>query len=257
MRKSTLAGRWHRSRRPSPRVRAAAAPELPPTVLSQPADSVQQLWISRAHQSVLDVYAGCPLCKFPEDLRIYEHLMWTSSPQVVIEIGTYGGGSALWFRDRLRMLASYGRVADPFVISIDIDPSPTIDALDAVDPDWRSCIHLLDGDVRDPATAKRVADIVPAGTSTLVTEDSAHVYDTTWAALANFSSFVQPGGFFVVEDGCVDIDELRLDESWPRGVLPAVHHWLTTKDGQAFQVRRDLELYGLTSSPEGFLQRIR
>ncbi len=47
------------------------------------------------------------------------------------------------------------------------------------------------------------------------------MYDTTRAALEGFARFVPPGGFFVVEDGCVDDEELRFDE-WPRGVLPAV-----------------------------------
>jgi len=225
-------------------------------VVSHPADSVRTLWRSRLLQSVQDVYATAPLCKFPEDLRTYEHLLWSSSPRVVIEIGAFGGGSALWFRDRLRALAAYGRVVDPFVVTIELDPARTIKALDAADPEWRSCIHIIDGDVRDPSTAERVAEVVPVGTPALVTEDSAHVYETTLAALANFSRFVHSDGFFIVEDGCVDIEELRISDRWPRGVLPAVRDWLGTEAGRAFRVRRDLELYGLTTNPGGFLQRI-
>ncbi len=56
-------------------------------------------------------------------------------------------------------------------------------------------------------------------------------------------------------DGCVDIEELRLAPGWPRGVLPALHDWLETPEGHAFDVRRDLELYGLSCHPQGFLQR--
>jgi cephalosporin hydroxylase len=248
--------RWPRSRRPKPRVRSPHSPGLPPAVVVQPSDSVRQLWMSRMRQCLDDVYAGVSLCKFPEDLRAYEHLMWSAAPQVVIEIGAYGGGSALWFRDRLRTLEAYGKVADPLVVSVELDPSPTIRALDGADAEWRSSIRLVAGDVRDPATAQRVAEVVPPGAAALVVEDSAHRYDTTWAALAHFSAFVQPEGFFVVEDGCVDIEELRLADDWPRGVLPALHDWLATEAGQGFRVRRDLELYGLSCSPEGFLQRL-
>jgi cephalosporin hydroxylase len=128
-------------------------------------------------------------------------------------------------------------------------------ALDRADPDWRSSIHLVTGDVRDPATADAVAGLVPPGAPALVIEDSAHEYDTTTAALTHFSRFVLPGGFFVVEDGVVDVEELRL-EQWPRGVLPAIRDWLATDAGGAFRVRRDLELYGLTCNPEGILQRV-
>jgi cephalosporin hydroxylase len=183
--------------------------------------------------------------------------LWASAAQVVIEIGAAGGGSALWFRDRLRTLAAYGRITDPLVVTIELDPSRTIDALESADPDWRSSIQLVAGDVCDPATARQVRDIVPPGAEVLVSEDSAHVYETTWSALTHFSPLVQPGGYFVVEDGCVDKEELRLEKGWPRGVLPALHDWLATEQGRAFRGRPDLELYGLTTNVEGYLQRVR
>ncbi len=243
--------------RPAPRLADRVSSTLPPAVVSRHRDSVRQLWMSRVHQSVQDFYAGAPLSKFPEDLRVYEHLIWESNPSAVIEIGSYHGGSALWFRDRLRTLASYGRIRDPIVVSVEVEPERAVKALDAADPHWPDSIKLIAGDVRDPTTIGKVADLVPPGTQVLVTEDCAHVYETTRAALEGFAGFVQPGGYFVVEDGCVDIDELRLHDDWPRGVLQAVRDWLRTDPGYQFCVRRDLELYGLTSNPEGFLQRLR
>ena len=212
--------------------------------------------MTRVAQAVRDVYAGTPLFKLPEDLRVYEHLLWASAPQVVIEIGAAGGGSSLWFRDRLRTLAAYRKVCNPLVVTVEIDPSRTIDALESADPDWRSSIQVVAGDVCDPDTARRVRDIVPPGAQVLVSEDSAHVYETTWSALTHFSPLVQPGGYFVVEDGCVDMEELRLEEGWPRGVLRALHDWSATDAGRAFRVRRDLELYALTTNVEGYLQRV-
>jgi cephalosporin hydroxylase len=89
-----------------------------------------------------------------------------------------------------------------------------------------------------------------------VVEDSAHRYETTLASLRGFARFVPVGGYFVVEDGCVDIEEMRGSDDWPRGVLPALHEWLETPEGSAFEVRRELEMYGVTAYPEGFLQRV-
>jgi cephalosporin hydroxylase len=88
-----------------------------------------------------------------------------------------------------------------------------------------------------------------------VVEDSAHTYETTLASLEALADLVPVDGFMVVEDGCVDIDALRIAPDWPRGVLPALHDWLATEAGRAFAVRRDLELYGMACHPEGFLQR--
>jgi hypothetical protein len=38
-------------------------------------------------------------------------------------------------------------------------------------------------------------------------------------------------------------------------VLPAIAEWLQTPAGAEFTVREDLELYGITSHPGGYLQR--
>jgi cephalosporin hydroxylase len=101
-----------------------------------------------------------------------------------------------------------------------------------------------------------VRELVADRDRRFVIEDSAHVYATTRAALDEFAALVPVGGFMVVEDGCVDVEELRISEDWPRGVLPALDDWLASAPGRDFQVRRDLELYGVSCHPRGFLQRV-
>lgn len=207
----------------------------------------------RLRQHMLDSYAGVPMYKFPEDLRVYEHLLWMSQADTVIELGVQFGGSSLWFRDRLRAFGRYrGRSAT--VVAVDRDLQEARRRLTATDPAHGVEIKLIEGDVTDPELPGRVAAQLPSGRRCFVVEDTAHEYATTMAALRGFSSFVPPGGFMVVEDGCVDIEELRIDQGWPRGVLPAVTEWLET-EGTGFTARRDLELYGVTCHPNGFLQR--
>jgi cephalosporin hydroxylase len=214
-------------------------------------------WLDRVAQHTRDSYAGVTLCKFPEDLRTYEHLLWDSAPDTVIELGTYCGASALWFRDRLRTLRDYGRIArEPRVISIDLDQSLARTALSEADAGFAEQIELVAGDVTDPALPSRIGGLLRPGASCMVIEDSAHEFETTWGALTGFAGFVAAGGYFVVEDGCVDVEELRPPgEDWPRGVLPALERWLSTPEGSEFELRRDLEVYGLTCHPRGFLQR--
>ncbi|GAC1437821.1 MAG: hypothetical protein NVSMB51_12720 [Solirubrobacteraceae bacterium] len=212
---------------------------------------------ARLRQHTTDRYAGIPLSKFPEDLRVYEQLLWMTRANTVIEIGTASGGSALWFRDRLRALERYGRTNGPVsVISVDLDHEAARGYLAAADPAWEDSITLITGDVREPETAARVAALLGDDSWCLLIEDAAHEHDTTTAALEHFSVFVPPGGFLVVEDGVVDEESLRID-GWPRGVLPALREWLKTPAGEHFEVRRELERYGTTCHPEGFLQRVR
>ena len=227
---------------------------LPPTVevnLNRPVTN--KYWKSRARQHTDDSYVGVRMSKFPEDLRVYEHLLWLAQPDIVIELGVQNGGSTLWFRDRLAAYARYAGKKPAHIIGVELDDEIARETIQRLDPTWEG-ITLLQGDVTDPDLPARVREHVPEGASCLVIEDTAHVYDTTYAALVGFADFVPPGGWFVVEDGSCDVEELRLPR-WPRGVLPALHDWLATEAGSQFEVRRDMELYGITCHPEGFLQR--
>jgi cephalosporin hydroxylase len=228
---------------------------LPPPIPVDLGRSLRSYWLDRVRQHTSDSYMGLGLRKFPEDLRVYEHLLWASRANVVVEIGTKFGGSALWFRDRMRTNEAYGLIEHSHVFSIDLDTTEAARGLAAVDPGYTDRITLIEGDVCDQATADRVAELLPRDARCFVVEDSAHTYETTRAALDGFSHLVPAGGYFVVEDGCVDIDEMRPSDDWPRGVLAALDEWLRDVGGSAFVVRRDLERYGLSCHPYGFLQR--
>ena len=228
-------------------------PRLRPPELDQDLGSY---WIQRLEQHTSDWYAGVRISKLPEDLRTYEHLLWASNASVVIELGTQLGGSALWFRDRLAALQRYGRIGKPLVITVDVDIAGACDQLAGADPSYSASIIPIEGDVRDKQLPARVASLIPADSRCFVVEDTAHTYETTLAALNGFAQFVAPGGYFVVEDGCVDIEQLRLNDHWPRGVIPALEDWIRSPAANHFRVRRDLELYGVTCHPRGFLQRV-
>jgi cephalosporin hydroxylase len=220
-------------------------------------NSLREHWLERLERHFADSYMGVRLLKFPEDLRVYEHLLWEMRADTVIEIGAENGGSALWFRDRLQTLVRYGRISSPRVVSIDIAPQRAREALQAADPDHEDQITLLEGDVLDPELPARVRSLIGPDARCFLIEDSAHVYATSLAALRGFAEFVPVGGWFVVEDGCVDVDALRASADWPRGVQPAIADWLASDNGAGFVQRRDVELYGLTCHPGGFLQRQR
>jgi cephalosporin hydroxylase len=235
---------------------ASAPPaSIPPTVAITPDETITKYTRSRLRQHTRDSYAGVPLSKFPEDLRVYEHLLWMSDADVVIELGVQFGASSLWFRDRLNALSHYRPGRRRRVISVDVDLTLARRALADADRSPASQITLIEASVTDPSLPDHVTSLIDPGARCLVIEDTAHVYDTTLAALRGFAGFVPMDGFFVVEDGCVDVESLRIDENWPRGVLPALRDWLATEQGDEFTVRSDLELYGVTCHPGGFLQR--
>ena len=227
--------------------RIAADPDEPPLAFDREAGD---LWRARLLSVLFDHYAGVPLYKFPEDLRVYEHLLWAGRVDTVIELGTAAGGSALWFADRLRTFRDHGRCAGATVVTVDIDATDV-----RANVGDRRDIRLLEGDILDPALPARIEAELPRDARCLVVEDGPHTFEATSAALTGFSRFVPVGGWFVVEDGVVDEEELRIGDEWPRGVQRAVKSWLASPAGEGFRLRRDFEAYGITTNPGGYLQR--
>ncbi|MGB3100094.1 MAG: CmcI family methyltransferase [Solirubrobacterales bacterium] len=236
----------------------------PPAVERDLDEPFADFWRRRIDQHNDDSYAGLPLAKFPEDLRVYQHLIWESRADTVIEVGTKWGGSMLWFRDQLRAFAGYGRLGrEPTVIGVDLLTSHARTLLERADPSWPEQIKLVEGDLREEETMTEIEREVDPLARCLVIEDAAHTGEVTTAALEGLAHFVPEGGFFVVEDGHVDIERLHpqgpptIKQLGVRagGVQPAVAAWLETAEGSEFTLREDLELYGTTSHPGGYLQR--
>lgn len=194
---------------------------------------VRTYWRDRLHQHFSERYRGRALVKFPEDLRTYQGIIEATQPQIIIELGTYDGGSALWFADQLRVLCGGGRV-----ISVDYHACDLRDER----------ISFIRGDLRDVVDQVTMMII---DERIMVVDDSAHTFDITLSALRLYSSFVTKGCYFVVEDTIVDTD-LSI---WPdiKGAGKAVEAFLA-ENGRF--VVRDHDAYGLTMHMGGWLEAI-
>ena len=208
-----------------------------------PDEAVSGYWRARASQSVHDTYRGLPLAKMPEDLRTYQHIIWDTSPEVIVELGTFAGGSALWFLDQLKALSTGD---SPQVITIDVD------GVDIVELGTPGITHIM-GDLRNPAMIALVKDMMRADARTMVVEDSAHTYGVTKAALEGYSEFVTPGCYFVVEDGIVEEQDV-CPPGWydPGSVKKAIDGFM---DGNEDFVQHSYAPYGLTMHHGGWLER--
>jgi cephalosporin hydroxylase len=235
--------------------------EAPPDVMRQVGhgseESLARLWQWRIELHSRDAYAGVRMSKFPEDLRVYEKLLWERAPRVVVEVGIQFGGSTLWLRDRLFDFQRYRAGPAPLVIAVDIDLTQARQSFDELPPEGTAGIALLEGDVRDEAVLSQVRELVPEDAEVLVIEDAQHDAETTLAALNGLAPLVRAGGYYMVEDTCVDIDRLRVYDSWPRGAGLALDEWLSTDPlGRRFRRRPELQPYGLTCHPGGLIQRL-
>ena len=115
-------------------------------------------------------------------------------------------------------------------------------------------VHLIECNLLDKQSlenAKNKIIHLIDGKPSLIIEDSGHTYETTISSLEAFSGLLQPGEWFIVEDTCVDIEELRETEDWPRGALKASEDFLMSN--QNFSRSELNHAYEITCHPFGFL----
>src|SRR5919108_2843464 len=183
-------------------------------------------------------YLGHKVLKPPFDWIVLGDILHDTKPAVVIEIGTFEGGTALWMAHQLELMGSSARV-----IGVDITDRakrrishPRID--------W------IVGDCLDPAVIAAVRERCD-GQQGLVIEDSDHKYHITRGILAAYAPFVAVGSYFIVEDTIVEFLNLP---PMP-GPLRAVHEFVEANVGR-FVIDRSREKYVLTYNPMGYLLRV-
>jgi cephalosporin hydroxylase len=209
-------------------------------------EPLKAYWQRRLHQHHNDYYKDRKLMKLPEDLRAYQHLIERVRPEVILEFGTGFGASAVWFADQLDTFCGGGRVVTIGNHEIPRDQPIHKEFLD--DPR----ISFVQGDLVSEDVIDRVYDLC-IGKRVMACEDSAHTQFVTFTALDRYSDLIQPGGWFVVEDGIVDEPEISI---WNAGgVQPAIREFLATERGKRFR-QHNLAFYGVTMHFNGWLEAI-
>ncbi len=181
---------------------------------------------------------GNQLWKCPLDLWIYQELLVRTRPDVVVETGTFRGGSALYLAMVLDQIG-HGRV-----VTVDITPQPN--------RPQHARIEYLTGSSIDPAVVGKVHDSV-ANARALVILDSDHTESHVYDEMAAYSPLVQIGDYLVVED--TNVNGHPAYPNFGRGPMEAVNEFLSLND--RFVVDQSCERFLMTLNPKGYLKRIK
>ena len=124
-------------------------------------------------------YKGIPCQKSPYDYVVYQMLLNIVRPDLIIEIGTNKGGSALYFADL--MFDWQGKVH-----TIDINPITNI---------WHPGITFFNNGFEnyDLENTKQFKKI-------MVIDDGSHTYEHVRDSLKKFYPIVSKNSYFIVED---------------------------------------------------------
>lgn len=194
--------------------------------------------INAGHHNV--TYRGIKCTKCPFDYVLYQMLIHRLKPDLIIEVGSNEGGSALYLADILELSGHEGVIH-------------TIDIEDRLAAEVRNHpkIKFFNGgwEEYDIALSNNYKNI-------LVIEDSSHTYTNTLAVLQKFAPVVTPGSYMIVEDGIVSA--LGMDEEFEGGPVRAIKEFLEqTEDFQNDEYWSDFFGKNATFNTLGYLKRLK
>ena len=136
-------------------------------------------------------WMGRKFGKYPIDAMIYQSVLWHTQPDILIETGTWHGGSAQYFADIMTLLGN-GRV-----ISVDITndnpPSPLPE---------HPRVSFISGSSIDPLVLEQLRAIIQSEpeAKVMVVLDSDHTHQHVLQELELYAPLVSPNMYLVVED---------------------------------------------------------
>ena len=186
-------------------------------------------------------YRGITCRKFPTDYLLIQIAVNRVKPDLIIEIGTNHGGSALYLAD---LVSSYNSQAKIH----------TIDIVDLVTED----IVLNDSRISRFLGGFESYDLSNCVNhkTVMVIDDGSHNSKDVMSSLQKFKEIVSLGSYFIIEDGALSY--MGWDRHYAGGPLKAIREFLQSDD--SFEVDEEFTKFfgsSTTNNPEGYLRKVR
>lgn len=182
-------------------------------------------------------WRGATTWKSPNDLWLYQEIIHSVKPGLIIETGTAFGGSATYMG---WLLDAEGRGA---VVSVDIAPRGT-------PPHPR--VTYVTGSSTDPEIVSRVKGMIPAGEPVMVILDSDHSERHVYDELCAYADLVTPGSYLIVED--TNVNGHPAHPGHGPGPMEAARRFLAERAD--YVVDENMHRLMLTLNPQGYLLRV-
>lgn len=187
-------------------------------------------------------YKDLHMTKLPCDMFIYPDIIHRAKPEVVIEIGTGRGGSAIFYSD---LLAPFGGK----VVTVDVN-SPGREMLLLFE---EKNITFIKGNINHPETIHNILGYCNKK-KCLVIDDGSHNENDIYNAFRSLNHLIPVGGFYIIEDGITNailinklIDKLYLQPN--RAIT------LILQNYPSFELFKDYDDYVFSAVLMGILQR--
>lgn len=197
-------------------------------------------WHHFNQETIKIKWLGVETLKCPLDLWIYQEILSQLRPDLIIETGTYAGGSALFFANLFDLMGIDGRV-----ISIDVCESANFPA--------HPCITYLTGSSISEDIVSQVQKQVVKADKVICFLDSDHTCDHVLKEMKIYAQFVTLGSYLIVED--TNINGHPVYPDFGKGPTEAVEIFIAEND--QYEIDSSCERFLLTMNPKGYLKRVR
>mmetsp|Transcript_13208 Transcript_13208/g.32950 ORF Transcript_13208/g.32950 Transcript_13208/m.32950 type:complete len:406 (-) Transcript_13208:8-1225(-) len=203
-------------------------------------------------------WRGVAVQQDPIDAFAIEDMLWREQPDLLIELGTNTGGSALFYA---QVMQDY----NPDSLVFTVDPHPPSVNWDknaeslcphcrdvSCHPLWNSgAIEFKQGLSWEPKVVDRVEQIVQGRKKVMVMQDANHLHASVINDLEIYDKFVTVGSYFLVQD-------TKLTRMRPRyKTLEAVHEFLDGQGKGRYAIDKRYEYQLFSHHHDGFLRKMR
>jgi len=187
-------------------------------------------------------FLGKKVFKCPNDLWIYQELLWELKPDVIIECGTFHGGSALYYAKLFDIMDIPGEI-----ITIDVDPMP--------DMPVHKRITYLEGSSISNEIVEKVKELIRVKKKVMVILDSDHSKDHVLKELELYHGFVTKDSYLIVEDSNLNGHPVYSGFGQGPGPMEAMEEFLPKHS--EFVSDKSKEKFLMSFNPNGYLKKVK
>jgi cephalosporin hydroxylase len=184
-------------------------------------------------------WLGVQVEKNPFDLWILQEIIYETKPDVIVEAGTWKGGSALFMATHLDLIHR-GKI-----VTIDIEKQPDL----PVHPR----IQYLLGSSTAPDIVEKVKSVIGPNDKVMVVLDSDHRKEHVLKELQIYSKIVTKGSYLILEDTNVNGHPV-----WPGfgpGPAEALQEYMQSHSD--LETDKSREKFFVTFNPNGYLRKVK
>lgn len=182
------------------------------------------------------------LQQWPQDLISYQRILWQIRPELIMEMGTGGGGCTLFFASILDLM----KVENCKIVTVDLPSNqPNQDILN------HPHIVYIQGNNESVEVIEKIKSYWSPSKTTILFLDSAHDSEHVSKEMEAYGPLVSVGSYMVVEDTYLGYSTYCGDH----GPMASVDKWIREHDN--WVVDHFFDEWMITQNPCGYLRRMK